>query len=204
MKDVDRIRIRKVYTSCPGWPSGGSKELSSQTQIYAIPCRLQLPTNKWRSAGPGRSLYLLSITGLAALGGQYHSLSGTEFSASKRVTCLLPATQAESHAGSKVYIWNVFARYTLPISSLPLCCTLWDSLTERADKNTQMPPLPHPPSPHLGIQSVDKFTFIHVEHHWPGRNHWESVRTVHCKKELAIFPPQPGCHWSNSLRAGKN
>ncbi len=108
MKDVDRIRIRKVYASCPGWPSGGSKELSSQTQIYAIPCRLQLPTNKWRSAGPGRSLYLLSITGLAALGGQYHSLSGTEFSASKRVTCLLPATQAESHAGSKVYIWNVF------------------------------------------------------------------------------------------------
>jgi hypothetical protein len=108
MKDVDSIRIRKVYASCPGWPSGGSKELSSQTQIYAIPCRLQLPTNKWRSAGPGRSLYLLSLTGLAALGGQYHSLSGTEFSASKGVTCLLPATQAESHAGSKVYIWNVF------------------------------------------------------------------------------------------------
>ncbi len=108
MKDVDRIRIRKVYASCPGWPSGGSKEFSSQTQIYAIPCRLQLPTNKWRSAGPGRSLYLLSITSLAALGGQYHSLSGTEYSASKRVTCLLPATQAGSHAGSKVYIWNVF------------------------------------------------------------------------------------------------
>ncbi len=110
MKDVDRIRIRKVYASCPGWPSGGSKELSSQTQIYVIPCRLQLPTNKWRSAGPGRSLYLLSLTGLAALGGQYQSLSGTEFSASKRVTFLLPATQAESHAGPKVYIWNVFGR----------------------------------------------------------------------------------------------
>ncbi len=108
MKDVNRIRIRKVYASCPGWPSGGSKEFSSQTQIYAIPCRLQLPTYKWRSAGPGRSLYLLSITGLAALGGQYHSLTGTEFSASKWVTCLLPATQAGSHAGSKVYIWNVF------------------------------------------------------------------------------------------------
>ncbi len=108
MKDVDRIWIRKVYASCPGWPSGRSKELSSQTQIYAIPCRLQLPTNKWRSARPSCSLYLLSITGLAALGGQYHSLSGTEFSASKRGTCLLPATQAESHAGSKVYIWNVF------------------------------------------------------------------------------------------------
>ncbi len=111
MKDVDRIRIRKVYASCPGWPSGGSKELSSQTQIYAIPCRLQLPTNKWRSAGPGRSLYLLSLTGLAALGGQYHSLSGTEFSASNWVTCLLPATQAGSRAGSKVYIWNVFGLY---------------------------------------------------------------------------------------------
>ncbi len=112
MKEVDRIRIRKVYASCPGWPSGGSKEFSSQTQIYAIRCRLQLPTNKWRSAGPGRSLYLLSITGLAALGGQDHSLSGTEFSASKRVTCLLPATQADSHAGSKVYIWNVFGSST--------------------------------------------------------------------------------------------
>ncbi len=33
MKDVNRIRIRKVYASCPGWPSGGSKELSCQTQI---------------------------------------------------------------------------------------------------------------------------------------------------------------------------
>ncbi len=108
MKDVDRIRIRKVYASCPGWPSGGSKEFSSQTQIYVIPCRLQLPTNKWRSAGPGRSLYLLSIIGLATLGGQYHSLPGTEFSAFKLVTFLLPATQADSHAGSKVYIWNVF------------------------------------------------------------------------------------------------
>ncbi len=84
MKDVDRIRIRKGYASCPGRPSGGSKELSSQTQIYAIPCRLQLPTNKRRPAGPGRSLYLLSITSLAALGGQYHSLSSTEFSTSKR------------------------------------------------------------------------------------------------------------------------
>ncbi len=108
MKDVNRIRIRKVYASCPGWPSGGSKEFSSQTQIYAILCRLQLPTYKWRSAGPGRSLYLLSVTGLAALGGQYHRLPGTEFFAPKRVTCLLPATQAGSHAGSKVYIWNVF------------------------------------------------------------------------------------------------
>ncbi len=36
--------------------------------------------------------------------GQYHSLSGTYFSASNRVTCLLPATQAGSHAGPKVYI----------------------------------------------------------------------------------------------------
>ncbi len=114
MKDVDRIQIRKVYAICPGWPPGGSKEFSSQTQIYAIPCRLQLPTNKWRSAGPARSLYLLSITGLAALGAQYHSLSGTEFSASKGVTCLLPATQADSHAGSKVYIWNVFGAIPPP------------------------------------------------------------------------------------------
>ena len=64
MKDVYRIRIRKVYASFPGWPSGGPWELSSQTKIYAILNRLQLPTNKWRSAGPGRSLYLLSITGL--------------------------------------------------------------------------------------------------------------------------------------------
>jgi hypothetical protein len=47
---------------------------------------------------------LLSITGLAALDGQYHSLSGTYFSASNQVTCLLPATQAGSHAGPKVYI----------------------------------------------------------------------------------------------------
>jgi hypothetical protein len=116
MKDVDRIRIRKVYASCPGCPSGGSKKFSSQTQIYAIPCRLHTPTKKWRSAGPGRSLYLLSITGLAALGRQYHSLSGTEFSASKRVTCLLPATQADSHAGAKVYIWNVFVLYCRELS----------------------------------------------------------------------------------------
>jgi hypothetical protein len=69
---------------------------------------LQLPTNKCRSTWRGRSWCLLSITSLAALDGQYHSLSGTYFSASNRVTCLLPATQAESHAGSKVYICNVF------------------------------------------------------------------------------------------------
>jgi hypothetical protein len=24
LRDVDRIRIRKVYACCPGWPSGGS------------------------------------------------------------------------------------------------------------------------------------------------------------------------------------
>ncbi len=95
MKDVDRIRIRKVYASCPGWPSGGSKEFSSQTQIYAIPCRLQLPTYKWRSAGPGRSLYLLSITGLAALGEQYHSLTGTDFPPpSELLVCYQPHRQA--------------------------------------------------------------------------------------------------------------
>jgi hypothetical protein len=73
---------------------------------------LQLPTYKWRSTGPGRSCCLLSITGLAALDGQYHSLSGTYFSASSRVTCLLPATQAGRHAGPKVYIWNVFGSLT--------------------------------------------------------------------------------------------
>ncbi len=50
---------------------------------------------------PGRSLYLLSTTGLAALGGQYHSLSGTEFSASMRVTCLLPATRQTAMPGQK-------------------------------------------------------------------------------------------------------
>ncbi len=24
LRDVDRIRIRKVFACCPGWPSGGS------------------------------------------------------------------------------------------------------------------------------------------------------------------------------------
>ncbi len=48
---------------------------------------------------PGRSLYLLSTTGLAALGGHYHSRSGTEFSASMRVTCLLGAQT--KHIGMK-------------------------------------------------------------------------------------------------------
>ncbi len=133
MKDVDRIRIRKVYASCPGWPSGGSKELSSQTQIYAVHCRLQLPTNKWRSAGPGRSLYLLTIKGLAVLGGQCQSLSGTEFSASKRDTCLLPATQAESHAGSKVYIWNVFVYNYRHRTQKLICIFCWrENATERS------------------------------------------------------------------------
>ncbi len=83
-----------------------SSPVGHQHMVY--PPSLQLPTNKWRSTGPGRSWCLFSITGSAALDGQYHSLSGTYFSASNRVTCLLPATQAESHAGSKVYIWNVF------------------------------------------------------------------------------------------------
>ncbi len=86
----------------------GRKSHTWAPLIYGIPPLLQLPTYKWRSTGPGRSWCLLSITGLAALDGQCHSLSGTNFSASSRVTCLLPATQAGSHAGPKVYIWNVF------------------------------------------------------------------------------------------------
>jgi hypothetical protein len=126
MKDGARIRIRKVYASCPGWPSGGSKELSSQTQIYAIPCRLQLPTNKWRSAGPGRSLCLLSITGLAALGGQYHSLSGTEFSASMRVTCLLPnQPHRQKVMPGQKSIYETFLGFQLPpLSHSPFGCQL--------------------------------------------------------------------------------
>ncbi len=35
MKDVDRIRIRKVYACCPGWPSGGSKEFSSHKNMLS-------------------------------------------------------------------------------------------------------------------------------------------------------------------------
>ncbi len=37
----------------------------------------------------------------------------------QQVTCLLPSTQAGSHAGSKVYIWNVFGRDLLSID--PTC-----------------------------------------------------------------------------------
>jgi hypothetical protein len=110
MRDVDRIWIRKVYACCPGWPSEGVIiALQSDINIW-YPSLPSAPHNKWRSTWPGRSWYLLSITGLAALDGQYHSLSGIYFSASSRVTFLLPATQAERHAGSTVYIWNVFGK----------------------------------------------------------------------------------------------
>ncbi len=58
MRDVDRIRITKVYTSCPGWPSGGViRALQPNINIYDVPpaCRSPLRTEagrqwwaKWR------------------------------------------------------------------------------------------------------------------------------------------------------------
>jgi hypothetical protein len=53
---------------------------------------------------PGRSLYLLSITGLAELDGQYHSLSGTYFSAIKHVTVCFQPSQADRRTASLVYV----------------------------------------------------------------------------------------------------
>ncbi len=45
--------------------------------------------------------------------------SGTELSASKRVTSLLPVTQAESRARSNVYVWNnLFQTWTSFMVSL--------------------------------------------------------------------------------------
>ncbi len=40
-----------MYTSCPGWPFGGSYEHSSQTKTYLFPPACNPPTYNWRSAG---------------------------------------------------------------------------------------------------------------------------------------------------------
>ncbi len=61
----------------------GVPALESDINICSPPSR-HLLANNWRSAGSGLSWYLLSITALAALGGQYHSLTKYH---SKWVTC---------------------------------------------------------------------------------------------------------------------
>ena len=83
---------------------GGQKSSPVRHKYMLSPADFSSPLINEDLPGQATACIYFSITGLAVLGGQYHSLSGTEFSASKRVTCLLPATQAESHAGSKVYI----------------------------------------------------------------------------------------------------
>ncbi len=109
MKDVDRIQIRKVYPSCPGWPSGRElKRVLQSDKNICYPLQTSAPHKYMKICRARPRLVFTFDNGFSALGGQYHSLSGTEFSASKRVTCLLPTTQVESHAGSNVYIWNVF------------------------------------------------------------------------------------------------
>jgi hypothetical protein len=49
VRDVDRIKIRKVYACCPGWPSGGAiRALQSDIKtiyapvIYTAPCVIVL------------------------------------------------------------------------------------------------------------------------------------------------------------------
>ncbi len=41
---VDRIRVTKVYASCPGWPSEGVIRALQSNNTYTIPHSLQLPT----------------------------------------------------------------------------------------------------------------------------------------------------------------
>jgi hypothetical protein len=64
---VGGVRMMKMYSSCPGFPSGGAIRVKHK---HTIRPSLQLPAYNWRSAGPGmsRSWCFLSITGLAALG----------------------------------------------------------------------------------------------------------------------------------------
>jgi hypothetical protein len=114
-------RQRKLKLSWETTTNQESVRMLSRVAFWGVIKALQSDINIWYPSppfisphinedqpGPGRSWCLLSISGLAALDGHYHSLSGTYFSASSRVTCLLPATQAGSQAGPKVYIWNVF------------------------------------------------------------------------------------------------
>jgi hypothetical protein len=49
VRDVDRIRITKVYAGCPGWLSGGHKSTPVK-QTCTFPASLQLPTYNWISA----------------------------------------------------------------------------------------------------------------------------------------------------------
>jgi hypothetical protein len=61
----------KCMHAVQGGLPGVIRALQSDINICHPPS-LQLPTKKWRPVGPGRRCCLLSKTGLAALGGQYH------------------------------------------------------------------------------------------------------------------------------------
>ncbi len=64
-RDFDRRRITKVYACCPGWPSGGGhtrKSAPVRHKHMLFLSSFPFSTNKGRSAGPGRSWCLLSIT----------------------------------------------------------------------------------------------------------------------------------------------
>ena len=75
---------------------------------------------------PGRSLCLLSITGLAELEGQYHSLSGTYFSATKHVTVCFQPSQADRRTASLVYV-NIRSLVLAIIGCAQLC--LWNPIS---------------------------------------------------------------------------
>jgi hypothetical protein len=68
VRDVDKIRITKVYACFIGWHSGGHSNAPVRRK-HAINPSLHLSTNNRRSAGLASSWCLLLITGLAALGG---------------------------------------------------------------------------------------------------------------------------------------
>ncbi len=80
VRDVDRIRITKVYASCPGWPSGRvitHKSTPGKHKHMLFPTSLQLPTYNGSSAGQLAGPVHDNGQHLTTQSGRYHSVSGT-------------------------------------------------------------------------------------------------------------------------------
>jgi hypothetical protein len=125
-RDVHRIQITKVYTSCPGWSSGGRKStpVKHKHMLFPPACSSPLIAEDLPGSWPGRYMKMDSPkqNSLVPQFVWYHSLSGTICLCLQACNVLLyKLGQATWRVGSKVYVCNVFGRFCRD-SVHSMCC----------------------------------------------------------------------------------